>query len=452
MRHSCFVFALAALSLAACGGHGRPGGPGARAGTIARPLEVYHELGMLAGPDDFAVVARFSTLRGPADSTFLLVSMSMPNSALRFQRDETAFSGEYRVVARVLRDTVQVKQLDTRETIHVASFAETSRTEESIIFQDVLTLEPGRYVVRLQVSDENSARGFQAVDTVDVPAYPREARLATPLLVYRAESRKNASERPALIVNPRNTVAYGGETPSIYLEAYDAAQPQPVELRVVDEEGVAIWAQQTLLSDGSPELRHATIEVPPGSLPIGKLWLELSEAPNATPTRVPLLVTISDQWMVANFEDVLRFLDYIAYPAEVDSLRKATGAERRDRWERFWARRDPLPATAINEFRDRFFERVKIATEQYKEGARAGWETDRGRVYIVLGQPDNYLEHVVGRGGGAQANLIEWLYESLPGGRLVLQFYDRGGFGHYELTQSSEAQFRLVAARIRPGT
>lgn len=451
MRHSCLVFALAALTLAACGARGRTGGPGASAGTIARPLEVYQELGMLAGPADFAAVARFATLRGPADSTFLLLSMSMPNSAIRFQRDEAAFSGQYRVVATVLRDTVQVKQLDRRETVHVASFAETSRSEESIIFQDALTLMPGRYVVRVRVSDENSSRGFQAADTVEVPAYPREARLAPPLFVYRAAPRKSARERPALIINPRNTVAYGGETPSIYVEAYDVEQLKSVELRVVDENGVAVWSRQTVLSDGSPELRNATVEVPPGSLPIGKLWLELSEAPNANPARAPLLVTISDQWMVANFEEVLRFLDYIAYPAEVDSLRKATGAERHDRWERFWAKRDPLPATPINEFRDRFFERVKIATEQYREGARAGWETDRGRVYIVLGQPDHYLERVVGRGGGAQANLIEWLYESLPGGRLVLQFYDRNGFGRYELTQSSEAQFRTVAARIRPG-
>ncbi|MGQ0562987.1 MAG: GWxTD domain-containing protein, partial [Gemmatimonadota bacterium] len=80
----------------------------------------------------------------------------------------------------------------------------------------------------------------------------------------------------------------------------------------------------------------------------------------------------------------------------------------------------------------------------------AGWETDRGQVFIVLGPPDAQMERQIGRDAGAQSNLIEWLYDAAPGGRLVLQFFDRTGFGRYELTQSSEAAFRTVAARMRP--
>jgi GWxTD domain-containing protein len=154
--------------------------------------------------------------------------------------------------------------------------------------------------------------------------------------------------------------------------------------------------------------------------------------------------------MVANFDDVLRFLSLIAYPAELDSMRKAVGAERRARWEKFWTVRDPLPATPINEFRDQFFERIRIATDEFAESGRPGWETDRGEVFVVFGAPDHVIERQVGRDMSAQPNFMEWVYESLPGGRLVLQFIDRNGFGRYELTQSSEGTFRTVAARMRP--
>ncbi|MGQ0816185.1 MAG: GWxTD domain-containing protein [Gemmatimonadota bacterium] len=436
--------------LAACGGSRRGTGPDPRNPGIARPLEVYQDLGMLAGPYDFPAVARFATLAGPGDSTFLLLSMSMPNSAIRFMREDPAFRAEYRVTAAVLRDTVQVAQIEKRETVRVASFAETTRVEESIIFQDLVPLEPDTYVVRLQVADQNSSRGFRAIDTVVVPAYPRDAKLATPLLVYEASGRAQTGQRPRIIVNPRNTVPYGDEIPRVYLEVYGQAEQRPLMLRVVDDDGAMLWSGQAEPAGGTTALRHALIELPAGALPIGRHWLETYETPDAQPIRSPLLVTISDQWMVANFEDMLRFLTYIAYKAELDSLREGTGPERRERWERFWSRRDPLPATPINEFREQFFERVKIATDEFTEAGRVGWETDRGRVFIVLGPPDATLERQVGRDPGAQANMVEWLYESAPGGRLILQFFDRTGFGRFELTQAAEAAFNTVAARMRP--
>lgn len=453
MRRSHFALLMLLAGAAACGGRARGIDSDPRSVSIARPLEVYHDLGMLVGPGDFPAVARFTTLAGPADSTFVLLTMSMPNSAIRFLRDESAFYAEYRVNATLLRDTITARQIDRRETVRVASFAETNRIEESIIFQDAMTLLPGRYIVRLQVADQNSSRGFRGLDTIDVPAYPRDRRITQPLVLYGAASRDSVAERPAMIVNPRNTVPYGGGGPRIYLEQYGAAAPEPVELRVVDESGTLVWQTTAAMTDGNSTLRHATISVPDGVLPIGRLWLEAAAA-DGQPLREPLMVAISDEWMVANFDEVLRFLRHIAFNSELDSLRRTTGAERNAVWERFWARRDPLPATPANEFREQFFERVKHANDEFSETGRLGWETDRGEVYIILGPPDYTFQNVLNREHVVQVNVVEWLYETLPGGRLVLQFFDRSGFGRYELTEASKAAFNTMAARIkgRPGS
>jgi GWxTD domain-containing protein len=53
----------------------------------------------------------------------------------------------------------------------------------------------------------------------------------------------------------------------------------------------------------------------------------------------------------------------------------------------FWARRDPTPGTAENEFRNEFHIRVNSADQQLGEKGRRGSMTDRGRVAIVLGAP-----------------------------------------------------------------
>jgi len=145
---------------------------------------------------------------------------------------------------------------------------------------------------------------------------------------------------------------------------------------------------------------------------------------------------------------VLRFVKYIAQPAEVDSLRAVTGPERRERWERFWKSRDPLPVTAINEYREEFFNRVRFATEHFTEPGKDGWDTSRGEVYIVLGPPDYVSKKHIGRGATDRPNAIEWYYDKTGGNRLQLLFLDRGG--HFELTAQSEGAFRAAALRARP--
>jgi GWxTD domain-containing protein len=55
----------------------------------------------------------------------------------------------------------------------------------------------------------------------------------------------------------------------------------------------------------------------------------------------------------------------------------------------FWENRDPTPGTEKNEFKEEHYKRVEYATKQYgRDTARPGWQTDRGRVYILLGKPE----------------------------------------------------------------
>jgi GWxTD domain-containing protein len=442
------------LLLAGCGGSGGPGRPApAGPASFGRPNETYAQLGLLAGPSVFPAVASFSTVAGPADSTYVLFGLSLPANALRFQRDETGFVGEYRVSVTFERDSQVVKRVERTEVVRVGSFAETGRTDESVVFQQVVALQPGTYDVSLSTGDLHSSRAFLSRDTLRVPAYGAGALdISEPVVVYRGAGRAARTAPPELILNPRRTVAYGGESPRVYVETYGSAVPVPVRISVQDEAGSEVWSTQAVIDDGDERIRHALVDLPAGSLPLGKLWLAI-ESPEGlrTGSRSPLVISISDQWMVANFDEVLEFLRYIATREELDSLGIGSAAERRMRWEEFWDRRDPLPASPINEYREQFFDRVRFATEQFGEpGGRPGWRTDRGEVFIVLGAPDFGQDRYVGESDvTGRPNAVEWLYENTPTGRLSLLFADRTGFGRFELTPSSEAAFRSVAERLK---
>ena len=137
----------------------------------------------------------------------------------------------------------------------------------------------------------------------------------------------------------------------------------------------------------------------------------------------------SDSSLDAFFAIDMEVLDYIAGDDELDPLREASAAERRQLWRAFWTRRDPTPQTEHNEFKEEFFRRVNFANETFGT-VHAGWRTDRGRTYIVHGEPDQITQGIHPL---YQQAMEIWRYSGL-GTEFV--FVDRGGFGEFQLIES----------------
>ncbi len=138
---------------------GTGGGQRVRAGLAPEiegppnPLQVYDDLGYVVGEPRFAAVGRFIHLPGPGDSTYAIFALSLANSALRFRREPPGYMARYRVAITV-RDTadpagVALARSAAIREVRVRSFRETSRSEESIIFQAYLTLPPGHYTAEV---------------------------------------------------------------------------------------------------------------------------------------------------------------------------------------------------------------------------------------------------------------------------------------------------------------
>jgi len=95
----------------------------------------------------------------------------------------------------------------------------------------------------------------------------------------------------------------------------------------------------------------------------------------------------------------------------------------------FWAKRDPDPDTEVNEFKEEFLQRIEYANERFNEGP-PGWKTDRGRIYIYLGQPDKIEEFLFHEEPEVRGSIIQWYYYRYNFG---VQFVDKEGNGHYTL-------------------
>jgi GWxTD domain-containing protein len=152
----------------------------------------------------------------------------------------------------------------------------------------------------------------------------------------------------------------------------------------------------------------------------------------------------------------LNDVDLILTKSERDAwIKLATDDEREKFIEDFWRSRDPDPDTEENEFKEQYFERVAYANEHFSSG-KPGRLTDRGRIYIKFGNPDDIESHPAGglynrpsyEGGGSTSTypFEKWFYRYIPNVRsgVELEFVDPTGSGEYRLARNPDEKDALI--------
>ena len=140
---------------------------------------------------------------------------------------------------------------------------------------------------------------------------------------------------------------------------------------------------------------------------------------------------------------------WIITPEELSAFKQLSNDEERDQFiEQFWLRRDPTPDTVENEYKEEHYRRIAYANEHYAAG-KAGWRTDRGRIYIVFGPPDEIDAHPSGgqynrpieEGGGETSTypFETWRYRYIEGlgdkgQEVMIEFVDPCMCGDYHMT------------------
>ena len=128
--------------------------------------------------------------------------------------------------------------------------------------------------------------------------------------------------------------------------------------------------------------------------------------------------------------DLTNALEQMRYIPEADSAGwaiKQPYTERLAYFQRFWKRMDPNPETEKNELMDEFFLRVNVTNQNFSTISQPGWQTDRGRIFIKFGDPDDIERHPFEINSDPY---VIWRYYNY---RKIFLFLDRSGFGDYYL-------------------
>jgi len=147
---------------------------------------------------------------------------------------------------------------------------------------------------------------------------------------------------------------------------------------------------------------------------------------------------------------------YIITDEERKAFKKLATDDERERFiEEFWRRRDPDPDTDENEFKEEYYERIAYANEHFASGI-PGWKSDRGRIWIMYGKPDERETHPMGgsyerpsyEGGGSTTTypFEIWFYRYIAGvgSGVEIEFVDPTGSGEYRIARNPNEKDALL--------
>ena len=183
------------------------------------------------------------------------------------------------------------------------------------------------------------------------------------------------------------------------------------------------------LMDRRPTSRPASAALVAGTVLTGMILLGAIAFPILAPAQP------ADPWTKWLNEEVR----YIITAAERSAFQALpTDAERLYFIDQFWARRNPTPGAGQNPFKEEHYRRIAYANGRFSTAVH-GWQTDRGRIYITFGPPDEIDSHP---NGGEKTPLPyeQWLYRYLEGigNDVHMDFVDVMRDGSYRMTMDPD--------------
>jgi GWxTD domain-containing protein len=424
--------------------------PAAAKPTVVAPAEdldgvkMYRELGMLARGAPMPFVGSVAFMASSSkDSTHVVVALTIANGNLTFGRETDRFRAGYTVSITLRNGSEMVKQIEAHENVLVASFKEVSRLDESVIYQELLTVKPGRYNLMVNVRDDGSSKNSSDDVTLLVPELGA-ASLSTPVVFARVTQRVSLDSLPNIVANPTATATFGKDSlVGVYLEGYGTSDATrlPLNIAVRTETGRMLFTDSLSIAHRQ-NLYSGVLYIPVARAGIGPAVISVWQTGGSDTTRAPMFVGFGEQLPVASYEDMIGYLKWFTAPEKLKTLRDTAPEFRAAAWANF-VRQTGATTGGSEALRD-YFKRLAEANVRFREEGIPGWMTDRGKVLLGLGEPDQVYEQGAAADPTQRLRSQIWEYRDM---QQQLVFNEQQEFGHWRLSNSSAIAFEAAWRR-----
>jgi len=319
-----------------------------------------------------------------------------------------------------------------QDTVAVTTFAATNSRQRPMLKRMVFTLPPDDYEYKIELLDAETEKNLGRPMPLKLINYSQPSLQISDLVIT---SRQNCSAKLRdFIPNLRESFSDPQADVGAYFELYGSTPRD------------SITVHYTLLSVSGQRIDDHRYRIPGGSLlpqclsfkdkisRPGEYTLEVVATAGRVQVRSERKLFI--HWGnvpkgSSNVDVAVEQLAMIVQGSSIQKMRNAAAEERQKLMDEFWRQRDPTPGTEENELRDEFFSRIDFADQNFRVPAVGleGWKSDRGRVLLRNGHPDNIERQAIEPGMPA----VEfWTYTRLNK-RFI--FADRQGLGDFRLVK-----------------
>ncbi|HDQ45511.1 MAG TPA: GWxTD domain-containing protein [bacterium] len=367
------------------------------------------------------------------DTLDICLFIQIPNNLLQFistgdGRFEAAY--EVTILIRNTEDELLESRIRRGKTL-ADSFEKTKSTGHSRLERFLFRLPPGRYNLYNEVFDIETRRKYSGREEVSLPDLSRDTFSLSPLLFTRIEDQETTPLALSPLFEPDRFQDDTSLTALFYLISDGSHQQIHLTQTILDSKSDTILNHQTVIPI------HGKIQPVRLHLkqyfPFGKYRIEVTVTDGQSKKRVYDAFFV--RWgahpaFMPELDLALRSLVYVADDSEINEVLTRTHEEQMEWLQTFWKERDPDPETDFNALEDEYYRRVAAANQRFstRDGSRPGWETDRGRIYILHGPPSDVERPQMTFGETSRYEI--WYYRNQQR-RFV--FLDRFGSGNYRL-------------------
>lgn len=364
--------------------------------------------GFGGSPEKFEPVLKvdWATFRSSEEGkTRLEVYYQVYNFGLQYAVDGKEYVANFDISAEIFDDDNQIETYERSRQIRVASQAQTRSRYDFRTSQFSVSLKPGKYTLRVLLIDRGNNAQIRREIKPNLPDYGGKyaglsgiefVRTTTPAATDVDST--NVFLKGDQVAIPSVGRDYGGEEDSIlrlYYEVYSGSTDENAVVQtVIRQRSRGIVFRDTSHVEPNrpttPRMLATNVrDFPPGDydLEVTLYGRRMKEIDRRAETFS--IVWTEEALLRLDWKSAVSQLGYIATPGELGKLKKAkTMDERQVAFSEFWNQRDPTIGTADNESKRQFYHRINVADRQFSSMRREGWKTDRGRIYIIHGEPD----------------------------------------------------------------
>ena len=371
----------------------------------------------------------------------------IPYNQVIFEKDGDSFNASVRVLVEVMRDEELVERNFEDKKITVTDFDITQ--SKSVAIEGIIDFEidADEFVIRGVVTDLNSQKELRLSPVeIDGMSY-LESGIFTPVVINFAESNCNGKNLP-LVVNHGGSIPFSSQDYQLVIPVVDTTVEQiSIELRNNDEDNPStqtltesyitkislvecnnklfVGQGNNVLITKNFILRNFSQYLHEGVL-IATIKLSEDGEEHEFPIRV---VWLNKPISLRNPEFAIEMLKYVVEGELVSNLLDEDEDDYQKVLHEFWKQYDPTSETEYNELMEEYYSRIDYAALEFRGISKDnGLSTDRGKIYIKHGKPDN-----IERASDSQGYVVEtWIYKIL---KQKFVFVDKQGTGNFILIE-----------------